>query len=102
MTQPRPPVTRIVRPPPRSARQVRLFPCRSTGIARPAIATRALVTTNPKLRKALYQKIQTQLNQRGPYFPLIQPTQVFVSTTDLNNAVFNATYAVDVTRVTPK
>jgi peptide/nickel transport system substrate-binding protein len=66
------------------------------------LAAQALVTTNPKLRKALYQKIQTQLNQRGPYFPLIQPTQVFVSTTDLNNAVFNATYAVDVTRVTPK
>jgi peptide/nickel transport system substrate-binding protein len=60
------------------------------------------VTTNPVQRKALYQKIQTQLNQRGPYFPLIQPTQVFVSTKDLNNAVFNATYAVDVTQVTPK
>jgi peptide/nickel transport system substrate-binding protein len=66
------------------------------------LAAQALVTTNPKLRKALYQKIQTQLNQRGPYFPLIQPTQVFVSTKDLNNAVFNATYAVDVTQVTPK
>jgi peptide/nickel transport system substrate-binding protein len=66
------------------------------------LAAQALVTTDPAKRKALYQKIQTQLNQRGPYFPLIQPTQVFVSTTDLRNAVFNATYAVDVTQVSPK
>ena len=66
------------------------------------LAAQALVTTDPAKRKALYQKIQAQLNQRGPYFPLIQPTQVFVSTTDLRNAVFNATYAVDVTQVSPK
>jgi len=65
------------------------------------LAAQALVTTDAKKRKALYQKIQTQLNQRGPYFPLIQPTQVFVSTKDLRNAVFNATYAVDVTQVSP-
>jgi peptide/nickel transport system substrate-binding protein len=66
------------------------------------LAAQALVTTDAATRKALYQKIQVQLNQRGPYFPLIQPTQVFVSTTDLKNAVFNATYAVDVTQVAPK
>ena len=66
------------------------------------LSAQALVTTDAKKRKALYQKIQTQLNQRGPYFPLIQPTQVFVSTKDLRNAVFNATYAVDVTQVSPR
>jgi hypothetical protein len=32
----------------------------------------------------------------------MQPTQVFVSTTDLNNAVYNATYSIDVTQVSPK
>jgi peptide/nickel transport system substrate-binding protein len=66
------------------------------------LAAQALVTTDATKRKTLYQKIQMQLNQRGPYFPLIQPTQVFVSTTDLSNAVFNATYSVDVTQVAPK
>jgi peptide/nickel transport system substrate-binding protein len=66
------------------------------------LAAQALVTTDAAKRKAYYQKIQVQLNRRGPYFPLIQPTQVFVSTTDLRNAVFNATYAVDVTQVAPK
>jgi peptide/nickel transport system substrate-binding protein len=66
------------------------------------IAATLLVTTNPNVRKSLYQTYQRQLNQRGPYFPLIQPTQVFVTTSDLNNAVYNATYNIDVTQVSPK
>jgi hypothetical protein len=32
----------------------------------------------------------------------MQPTQVFVSTSDLKNAVYNAEYDVDVTQVSPK
>jgi peptide/nickel transport system substrate-binding protein len=67
-----------------------------------ALAAKALVTTVPAARKALYQQIQNQLNQRGPFFPLMQPTQVFVATSDLKNAVYNATYSVDVTAVSPK
>jgi peptide/nickel transport system substrate-binding protein len=67
-----------------------------------ALAAKALVTTAPAARKGLYQQIQQQLNQRGPYFPLMQPTQVFVSTSDLSNAVFNAEYDVDVTQVSAK
>ena len=66
------------------------------------LAAKALVTTAPKARKTLYQQIQMQLNQSGPFFPLMQPTQVFVSTTDLRNAVYNATYNVDVTQVSPR
>jgi peptide/nickel transport system substrate-binding protein len=66
------------------------------------LAAKALVTTEPGARKSLYQQIQTQLNQRGPFFPLMQPTQVFVATSDLKNAVYNATYDVDVTAVSPK
>ena len=53
-------------------------------------------------RKALYQQIQQQLNQRGPYFPLIQPTQVFVSTSDLRGATYNAEFLVDPLQVSPK
>jgi peptide/nickel transport system substrate-binding protein len=66
------------------------------------LAASALVTTNAAKRKAIYQQIQLQLNQRGPFFPLMQPTQVFVSTSDLRNAVYNATYSIDVTQVSPK
>jgi peptide/nickel transport system substrate-binding protein len=67
-----------------------------------ALAAKALVTTDPAQRKAIYQQIQLDLNANGPYFPLMQPTQVFVSTSDLKNAVFNAEYDVDVTQVSPK
>jgi hypothetical protein len=42
------------------------------------------------------------LNAVGRFFPLLQPTQVFVSTKDLKGAVFNAQYQVDVTQVAPK
>jgi peptide/nickel transport system substrate-binding protein len=66
------------------------------------LAAKLLVTTSPTTRKSLYQEYQRELNQRGPYFPLLQPTQVFVSTTDLKNAVYNAEYSVDVTQVAPK
>jgi peptide/nickel transport system substrate-binding protein len=66
------------------------------------LASKALVTTAPAARKSLYQQIQLKLNQSGPFFPLMQPTQVFVATTDLKNAVYNATYDVDVTQVSPK
>ena len=66
------------------------------------LAAKALVTTNAAQRKAIYQQFQHDLNESGPYFPLMQPTQVFVSTSDLKNAVFNAEYDVDVTQVSPK
>jgi len=66
------------------------------------LAAQALVATNPVKRKALYQAIQQQLNQRGPYFPLIQPVQVFVHTTDLKGAVYNAVYTVDPLAISPK
>lgn len=66
------------------------------------LAAKALVTTDAKARAALYQQIQRQLNARGPFFPLLQPTQVFVATKDLKNAVFHASYQVDVTQVSPR
>ncbi|HLX21588.1 MAG TPA: ABC transporter substrate-binding protein [Gaiellaceae bacterium] len=66
------------------------------------LAAKALVTTNAAQRKAIYQEYQHDLNESGPYFPLMQPTQVFVSTSDLKNAVYNAEYDVDVTQISPK
>ena len=65
-------------------------------------AASAAVATDPTKRKALFQQFQQQLNTSGPYFPLMQPTQVFVATSDLKNAVYNAVYSVDVTKVAPK
>ncbi len=67
-----------------------------------ALAAKLLTTTDAKKRQALYQQFQLDLNASGPYFPLMQPTQVFVSTADLKGAVYNAEYSIDVTKVSPK
>jgi peptide/nickel transport system substrate-binding protein len=66
------------------------------------LAAKARITTKAKARQTVYRQIQRKLNQDGPFFPLLQPTQVFVSTKDLKNAVFNAQYQVDVTQVAPR
>ena len=65
------------------------------------LAATAAVTTAPAARAGVYRSIQRLLNLSGPFYPLIQPTQVFVSTKDLKNAVYNSVYDVDVTQVTP-
>jgi len=65
-------------------------------------AAAAAVATDPTKRTALFQQFQRQLNTSGPYFPLMQPTQVFVATSDLKNAVYNSVYSIDVTKVAPK
>ena len=61
-----------------------------------ALAARARVTTSDRARAPMYRQIQNRLNQTGPYFPLIQPTQVFAATSDLRGAVFNPLYSIDV------
>lgn len=66
------------------------------------LGSKVRVTTNDAEREKLYQLIQLRLNAYGPFFPLLQPTQVFVSTNDLTNAKFNAVYSIDVTQVKPK
>ena len=67
-----------------------------------SLGQKARVATGAAARTALYRQIQRKLNVDGPFFPLIQPTQVFVATADLRNAVFNSVYQIDVTRVSPK
>jgi peptide/nickel transport system substrate-binding protein len=65
------------------------------------LAAKALVTTAPAARKSIYEQIQRMLNADSPFFPLIQPTQVFVSTKDLRGAVYNAEYDVDISAISP-
>jgi len=66
------------------------------------LAAKVLVTTKPAARSALYEQIQRQMNLRSPLIPLIQPSQVFVTTSDITGAVFSGAYGVDVTRVSPR
>ncbi len=65
------------------------------------LAAKATVTTAPAARQSIYQEVQRMLNANSPFFPLIQPTQVFVSTKDLKGAIYNAEYDVDITGVSP-
>src|SRR3954452_660742 len=66
------------------------------------LGARARVATAAGARTRLYRAIQQRLNTVGPFVPLIQPTQVFVSTRDLVGAVFNSQYQIDVTHVSPR
>jgi peptide/nickel transport system substrate-binding protein len=66
------------------------------------LVARAQVTTAPAARSALYRQIQLAMNARSPFMPLIQPTQVFVATTDLAGAAFSGAYDVDLTQVAPR
>jgi peptide/nickel transport system substrate-binding protein len=65
------------------------------------LAATASVTTASAARNSVYQQIQKKLNEGSPFFPLIQPTQVFVATKDLKGAIYNSVYTVDVSQVTP-
>jgi peptide/nickel transport system substrate-binding protein len=66
------------------------------------LGDRVRVTTTDKARVTLYRQIQQKLNADGPFVPLIQPTQVFVATSDLKNASFHPVYQIDVTQVAPR
>jgi peptide/nickel transport system substrate-binding protein len=66
------------------------------------LAARARVTPVDRVRAPIYRQIQRRLNQNGPYFPLIQPTQTFAATADLRGAVFNALYSIDVRLPAPR
>jgi peptide/nickel transport system substrate-binding protein len=66
------------------------------------LVAKARVATAPATRRSLYQQIQLALNARSPFIPLIQPTQAFVTTTDLAGAAFSGAYDVDLTQVSPK
>ena len=66
------------------------------------LASRARVATGTAQRAALYRRFQLALNARSPFIPLIQPTQVFVATTDLTAARFSGAYDVDVTQIAPR
>jgi peptide/nickel transport system substrate-binding protein len=65
------------------------------------LAAKAAVTTAPAARAVVYRSIQRLLNRSGPFFPLIQPTQVFAPTKDLRGAIYNPVYTVDTLQVSP-
>ena len=64
-----------------------------------ALGTKAAAMSVPAKRGAAFRQIQTQLNASGPFFPLIQPGQVTVSSKNLTGVVFNVLYWIDVAAI---
>jgi len=64
------------------------------------LAAKAESTTG-NVRFALWQQVETKLNQDGPWIGLVNPTQVVASTKDLAGVAFNAQWVVDFSQVTP-
>jgi peptide/nickel transport system substrate-binding protein len=64
-----------------------------------ALGRTAGSTSAPQARASLFQQIQVQLNERGPFFPLFQPGQAVVNSKNLTGVVFNAQYVIDVAAI---
>jgi peptide/nickel transport system substrate-binding protein len=64
-----------------------------------ALGRRAGSTSVPRVRGRLFQQLQVQLSQRGPFFPLFQPGQVVASSRNLTGVVYNAQFQLDVATV---
>ncbi len=64
-----------------------------------ALGKKAGSTAAPATRAKLYKQIQTQLNAKGPFYPLVQPGQVVASSGNLTGTTFNVVYWIDVTAV---
>lgn len=63
------------------------------------LGRRAGSTVDDNTRAQLFQQIQTQLNQEGPFFPLLQPGQVTVASANLTGTDFNPSLWLDVRSV---
>lgn len=64
-----------------------------------ALGTQASSTTDNSQRGQLFQQIQNQMNQDGPFFPLIQPGQVVAASKGVSGADYNPTWTLDVAGV---
>jgi peptide/nickel transport system substrate-binding protein len=64
-----------------------------------ALGRRAGSTADRAVRGRLFQQLQQQLNERGPFFPLFQPSQVVVSSKNLTGVVYNPTYQIDLSAI---
>jgi len=65
-----------------------------------SLGAQAGTTADPVLRRQLLEQVQGQLNEDGPYFPLVQPGRVIVTTSHIATIDFNPTWSVDLAAVT--
>jgi len=65
-----------------------------------SLGAQAGTTADPVIRRKLLEQLQGQLNQDGPYFPVLQPGRVIVTTADIATIDYNPTWSVDLAAVT--
>ncbi|HET9937727.1 MAG TPA: ABC transporter substrate-binding protein, partial [Gaiella sp.] len=64
-----------------------------------ALAARAGRTVNDARRAALFRQIGRTMNRRAPFYPLFQPAQAIVSSSNLTNATLGVIWPLDVRAV---
>lgn len=67
-----------------------------------ALAKRAQRTVGDAQRGVLFRQIGRIMNQRAPFFPLFQPAQAIVSSSNLTNATLGVIWPLDVRAVGTK
>lgn len=65
-----------------------------------SLGAQASTTADAATRRQLLQELQGQLNQEGPFFPLLQPGRVIVTTGDVATIDYNPSWSVDLAAVT--
>jgi len=64
-----------------------------------SLGVQAGTTADPPTRAQLFQHMQGQLNDVGPYFPLFQPGRVVVATTGIMAIDVNPSWSIDLATV---
>ncbi|MFF8024894.1 ABC transporter substrate-binding protein [Streptomyces sp. NPDC007896] len=61
-----------------------------------ALGEKAATTTGDDARKALYEQIQTRMNDGGPFIPLMQPSRNTVAAATVTGVAYNPVWTIDV------
>jgi peptide/nickel transport system substrate-binding protein len=64
-----------------------------------SLGMQAATTADATTRVQLFQHLQGQLNDEGPYFPLLQPGRVIVAATGVAAVDYNPSWSVDIASV---
>ena len=67
-----------------------------------ALATKAQRTVSDARRAALFRQIGRIMNQRAPFYPLFQPAQAIVASSNLSNVTLGVIWPIDVRAVGSK
>jgi peptide/nickel transport system substrate-binding protein len=65
-----------------------------------SLGIQAATTADLATRTQLLQSVAGQLNEDGPFFPLVQPGRTIVATKDITTIDYNPTWSIDLAAVT--